>query len=159
MEGPDLVERTLVILKPDCVQRRLIGRVLQRFEDKGLTIVGMKLRQMPRELAERLYAPHRGKPFHSDLLDYITSGPVVVLVLKGPGCVEIARTMMGKTFGYEASPGTIRGDFGASRTFNLVHGSDTLDAAAAEIALYFEPDELLEYRATGADWICRPDEA
>ena len=152
------MERTLVILKPDCVQRRLVGRILRRFEDKGLTIVGMKLLQMSQELAERLYAPHQGKPFYPGLTGYITSGPTVVLVLQGAGCIEITRRMMGATFGYEAAPGTIRGDFGVSKTFNLVHGSDAPEAAETEIAMFFEPDQLLDYRTAGAEWVFRPDE-
>jgi len=153
------VERTLIILKPDCVQRRLIGQILRRFEDKGLTIVGMKMMQISRELAERHYAVHRGKPFYPGLLDYITRGPVVVLVLQATRCIEIVRTMMGSTFGAEAAPGTIRGDLAVSQTFNLVHGSDTPASAETEIALYFDPDELLDYQTAGAEWTFRPDEA
>jgi len=152
------VERTLIILKPDCVQRRLIGRILQRFEDKGMSIVGMKMMRIPRELAERHYAPHRDKPFYPALLDYITSGPAVVLVLAGVRCIDVARTLMGSTFGFEAALGTIRGDFGVSRTFNLVHGSDAAESAEAEITLYFKPGELLDYATTGVEWIARPDE-
>ena len=153
------MERTLIILKPDCVQRRLIGQILQRFEDKGLTIIGMKMIQLSRELAQRQYAPHRGKPFYPGLLDYITSGPVVVLVLQGPRCIQVTRTIMGRTFGYEAAPGTIRGDFAVSQTFNLVHGSDAPESAETEIALYFNPDELLDYQTAGAEWTFKPDEA
>ncbi len=147
------MERTLIILKPDALQRRLTGRILQRFEDKGLTIAGMKLMRISRELAEEHYAPHKGKPFYPPLIDYITSGPVIVLVLTGERCIEIARTLMGKTFGYQAAPGTIRGDFGASRSFNLVHGSDSPESAASEIALYFKDDELLEYTPAGSEWV------
>lgn len=147
------MERTLIILKPDCLQRRLTGRVIQRFEDKGLVLAGMKLMQISRELAERHYAPHKGKPFYPGLIDYVTSGPVVVMVLQGKRCIEIARTLMGKTFGYEAAPGTIRGDFGASRSFNLVHGSDAPESAETEIALYFSKDELLDYAPAGSDWV------
>jgi len=147
------MERTLIILKPDCLQRRLTGRVLQRFEDKGLVLAGMKLMQISRDLAERHYAPHKGKPFYPGLIDYITSGPVVVMVLQGNRCIDIARTLMGKTFGYEAVPGTIRGDFGASRSFNLVHGSDAPESAETEIALYFSKDELLDYAPAGSDWV------
>jgi len=147
------MERTLIILKPDALQRRLAGRILQRFEDKGLTIAGLKLMHISRELAEKHYAPHKGKPFYPPLIDYITSGPVIVLVLTGERCIEIARTLMGKTFGYEAAPGTIRGDFGASRSYNLVHGSDSPESAATEIALYFKNDELLEYVPAGSEWI------
>jgi len=147
------VERTLIILKPDAVQRRLIGRIMQRFEDKGLTIAGMKLMRIARELAERHYAPHKGKPFYPGLIEYITSGPVVVMVLQGQRCIEIARTLLGATFGYEAVPGTIRGDFGASRTFNLVHGSDSPETATTEIAIYFSADELLDYSPADDGWI------
>ncbi|MCK4660633.1 MAG: nucleoside-diphosphate kinase [Phycisphaerae bacterium] len=152
------MERTLIILKPDCVQRRLIGRLLLRFEDKGLTIVGMKMMRVSRELAERHYGVHQGKPFYPGLLDYITSGPVVALVLRGPRCIEVSRALMGKTFGYEAVPGTIRGDFGLSRTYNLVHGSDSPESAETEITLYFKPHELLDYDTADAKAISRPDE-
>jgi len=147
------MERTLIILKPDAIQRRLIGRLIQRFEDKGLAVGGMKLMRISRDMAERHYAPHKGKPFYPGLIDYITSGPVVVMVLQGERCIEIARTMMGKTFGYEAAPGTIRGDFGASRSFNLIHGSDALESAKTEIALYFEEKELLDYTLPDQAWV------
>jgi len=152
------MEQTLIILKPDAIQRRLIGRLIQRFEDKGLAVGGMKLMRISRDLAERHYAPHKGKPFYPGLIDYITSGPVVVMVLQGERCIEIARTMMGKTFGYEAAPGTIRGDFGASRSFNLIHGSDAPESAAFEIGLYFKPEELLEYAPAGSDWVFPKDD-
>ncbi len=147
------MERTLIILKPDAQQRRLTGRILQRFEDKGLTIAGMKLMRISRDLAETHYAPHKGKPFYPGLIDYITSGPVVVLALAGPRCIQIARTLMGQTFGYEATPGTIRGDFGASRSYNLVHGSDSPESAATEMALYFAEGELLEDAPVGSEWV------
>ena len=152
------MERTLIILKPDCVQRRLIGRILQRFEEKGLTIAAMKLMQITRELAERHYAPHQGKPFYPGLISYITSGPVVVLVIAGPQAITICRKLMGKTFGFEAEPGTIRGDYGSSRTYNLVHGSDSPESAAAEMALYFTPGEILDYTSPDHDVIFKPDE-
>jgi len=152
------MERTLIILKPDTIQRRLVGRVLERFENKGLSLAAMKLMKIPRDLAERHYAPHKGKPFYPGLIDYITSGPVVVLVLQGHRCIEIARTLMGKTFGYEAAPGTIRGDFGASRSYNLVHGSDSPESAATEIALYFGDDELLEYPHASSEWVYPKDD-
>lgn len=147
------MEQSLIILKPDAVQRRLVGRIVQRFEDKGLTVAAMKLMRIPRELAERHYAVHKGKPFYPGLIDYITSGPVVVMVLAGNRCIEIARTLMGKTFGYEAAPGTIRGDFGASRSFNLIHGSDAPESAKAEIELYFRREELLEFSPAGSEWV------
>lgn len=152
------MERTLIILKPDALSRRLVGRIVQRFEDKGLIIAGMKLMQISRELAERHYAPHKGKPFYPGLIDYITAGPVIVMALAGNRAIEIARTMMGKTFGYEAAPGTIRGDFGASRSFNLIHGSDAPETAETEIKLYFRPDELLDYAPSGNEWVFKADE-
>jgi len=151
------VERTLIIIKPDGLQRRLIGRIIQRFEDKGLTVAAMKLMHISRELAERHYAVHKGKPFYPRLIDYITSGPVVVMVLQGDRCIDIARTLMGATFGYEAAPGTIRGDLGASRTYNLVHGSDSEESADTEIALYFSSDELLDYAPADNDWVFPAD--
>ena len=152
------MERTLIILKPDCVQRRLIGRIIQRFEEKGLVLAAMKLIRITRALAERHYAPHQGKPFYPGLIDYITSGPVVVMVVAGPGAIAIARKLMGKTFGYEAEPGTIRGDFGCSKTYNLVHGSDSPESAATEIAIYFRPEEILDHVLVDKPWIGRADE-
>ena len=151
------MERTLIIIKPDATKRRLVGRIIQRFEDKGLVIVGMKLMAISRELAERHYAPHKGKPFYAGLIDYITAGPVVVMVLQGRRCIEMARTLMGKTAGFEAEPGTIRGDFGADQTFNLVHGSDSPETAAAEIALFFTEEELLDYSPSGTEWVFKTD--
>jgi nucleoside-diphosphate kinase len=152
------VEQTLIILKPDCIQRGLIGRIIQRFEDKGLTIIAMKLMQISKALAEKHYAPHEGKPFYPGLIEYITSGPVVVMVVAGPRAITVCRKLMGKTFGFEAEPGTIRGDFGASQTYNLVHGSDSPASAADEISLYFESDELLTYQKPAAGWVTKPDE-
>jgi len=153
------VEQTLIILKPDAIQRRLVGRIIQRFEEKGLTLVAMKLMCISRELAERHYAVHRDKPFYDGLLTYITSGPVVVMVVAGPRAISVCRKLMGKTFGFEAEPGSIRGDFGASTTYNLIHGSDGPESAATEIALYFTQDELLDYQQPDATWIAKPEEA
>ena len=152
------VEQTLIILKPDCVQRRLIGRIIQRFEEKGLVIAAMKLMRIDRPLAERHYAVHKGKPFYAGLIEYITSGPVVLMVIAGPNAISISRKLMGKTFGFEAEPGTIRGDFGSSRTYNLVHGSDAPESAAAEIALYFRPEEILNYTPADFTSVFKPDE-
>ena len=152
------MERTLIIIKPDAVQRRLIGRIIERFEDKGLVLACMKLMRISQTLAEEHYAPHRGRPFYPGLIQYITSGPVVVMVLQGHRAIEIARTLMGKTFGYEAAPGTIRGDFGSSKTYNLVHGSASPETAATEIALYFDGDELLDYQPAANSWVSKENE-
>ena len=152
------MERTLIILKPDCVKRRLIGRIVQRFEEKGLVIAAMKLMQVDKPLAERHYAVHQGKPFYPGLIEYITSGPVVVMVVTGPNAITISRKLMGKTFGYEAEPGTIRGDFGSSRTYNLIHGSDSPESAAFEIGLYFQPEQILDYSPADFASVFRPDE-
>lgn len=152
------MERTLIILKPDCVKRRLIGRIVKRFEEKGLVIAAMKLMQVGRSLAEQHYAVHQGKPFYPGLIEYITSGPVVVMAVAGPNAIAVSRKLMGKTFGYEAEPGTIRGDFGASRTYNLVHGSDSPESAAFELGLYFKPEEILDYTPADYASVFRPDE-
>lgn len=152
------MERTLLILKPDAVQRRLIGRIISRFEDKGLTIIGCKLMQIDADLAGRHYAPHQGKPFYPGLIKYITSSPVMVMVVEGERAVEISRKLMGKTFGFEAEPGTIRGDFSMSMTYNLIHGSDSPESAETEVALYFTPAELLSYQTAAHQWTVKKDE-
>ncbi len=149
----DAQERTLVICKPDAVQRQLVGRILSRFEAKGLKIAGLKMIRMSRELAERQYAPHKGKHFYEPLLAFMTAGPVVLVVLEGAGAVAVARSMMGPTFGPDAPAGTIRGDFGMSKRYNLVHGSDSPEAAATEIGLFFTPEELVDYELRGMPWI------
>ncbi len=151
------MEQTLIILKPDAVQRRLIGRIIQRFEDKGLRIAAMKFMRIDRTLAERHYEVHKGKPFYPSLIEYITSGPVLVMVLAGPKVIDVTRRMMGKTFGYEAEPGTIRGDYGISRTLNLIHGSDAPATAATEIPLYFTRDELVEFAMCDEPWSIQAD--
>ena len=147
------IERTLVIIKPDGLQRQLSGRIITRFEEKGLKIVGGKLTRISSELAKRHYAEHEGKPFYAGLLAYMTSSPVWVMVLEAKGVVAMARKIMGETFGYEAQAGTIRGDFGSSRGFNLVHGSDSDESARREIALYFEEGEILAYSLANEHWI------
>ncbi|MEZ0229245.1 MAG: nucleoside-diphosphate kinase [Planctomycetota bacterium] len=143
---PQANERTLILFKPDAVARRLSGRILQRFEDKGLKPVGMKLMQIPRSLAEQHYAPHKGKGFYEGLLKFMTSSPVVALALEGPFAIDVARKLMGATFGFKAEPGTIRGDFGVSNQYNLVHGSDSKESADRELALFFKKDELLDWK-------------
>jgi nucleoside-diphosphate kinase len=147
------MEKTLIILKPDALQRGLAGRVITRFEEKGFQIVAMKAMQVSRELAEKHYAVHKGKPFYPRLIEYITASPVVVMVLQAVGGIAVARKMMGATFGSKAEPGSIRGDLSLSNSFNLIHGSDSPEAAAFEIGLYFKPDELLRYERAGEKWI------
>ena len=147
------MDKTLIILKPDAVQRQLTGRILSRFEDKGIQIVGCKMMKISKELAERHYAPHKGKPFYGPLLKYMTSGPVMVLALQANGVIEMSRKLMGATFGCDAEPGTIRGDFGGSKGFNLVHGSDSAESAEKEIGLFFTQDELMVYTLTNEHWL------
>lgn len=153
------MERTLILFKPDCVQRRLSGKLLARLEDKGLKIVGMKMLRITKELSARHYAEHVSKPFYPLLEQFITSGPVIALVAEGPQAVAVVRAMMGPTNGVQAAPGTIRGDYGVSRQMNLMHGSDSTDAAKREIEVYFRPDELISYETTLREWVCAPDEA
>jgi nucleoside-diphosphate kinase len=147
------VEQTLVIIKPDGVQRGLIGPIIDRFERRGLRIAAMKLMHISRQLAERHYAVHEGKPFYAGLIDYITSGPVVVMILEANDAIEIVRNTMGSTRPSEATPGTIRADFGLEVGRNLVHGSDGPDTAAFEIDLFFDDEEMLSYSRAIDDWI------
>ena len=152
------LERTFVLLKPDAVARRLAGEVLGRFEAKGLKLVGLKMLKVTPELSKKHYAEHVHKGFYPLLEEFITSGPVVAMVLEGPGAIGVVRTMLGPTNGRDAAPGTIRGDFGLSRQMNLVHGSDGPEAAAREISIYFQPGELLSYDTTLDPWTCASDE-
>ncbi|MCI0456799.1 MAG: nucleoside-diphosphate kinase [Gemmataceae bacterium] len=147
------MQRTLILLKPDCVHRRLVGAITQRFEQKGLRLAGLKLVQPGRELAEKHYAVHKGKPFYDSLLQFLTSGPTVAMVWEGREAVVVARAMMGVTDGAKSPPGTIRGDLGISVQNNLIHGSDSPENAAAEIALWFKPDELVNYQPVDAAWV------
>jgi len=147
------VERTLVILKPDAVQRGLVGEIVQRFERRGLRIAAMKLMHIDRELAEKHYAVHKGKPFYSGLIEYITSSPVVVMVIEAGGAIDIVRRTMGATNPAEAAPGTIRADFGLEVGRNLVHGSDGPDTAAFEVSLFFEDEEILSYSRDTDGWV------
>jgi nucleoside-diphosphate kinase len=147
------MQRTLIICKPDCVQRRLVGEVLQRFEARGLRIAALKLLQVDRALAEKHYGEHKGKPFFEGLIGFITGGPVVVGVVEGNEAVAVVRAMLGKTNGVEAAPGTIRGDYSISKQNNLVHGSDSPESAQREIALWFRPGEVVEYDIAGSQWI------
>ncbi len=147
------MDRTLIIIKPDAVQRGLIGRIIERFERRGLLIAAMKLMQIDESLAERHYAIHRGKPFYEPLIRYITSSPVVVLVLEGNNAIEIARSTMGATNPSEAAPGTIRADFALEIGRNLVHGSDSPETAALEVPLFFDDEEIVSYQRNTDPWI------
>ena len=147
------MQRTLVLLKPDCVQRRLVGTLIQRFEQKGLRLVALKFLQPNKDLAEKHYAVHKGKPFYDSLLSFLTSGPVVAIVWEGREAVTVVRDMMGKTDGAKSPPGTIRGDFGISVQNNLIHGSDSPENAAQEISLWFTSQELVTYPPVDASWI------
>ena len=153
------MERTLILLKPDCVQRRLIGRVLARFEDKGLNVVAMRLMQVTPELSKKHYAEHVSKPFYPNLEKFITGGPIVAAILEGLEVIRVVREMLGATSGLKAQPGTIRGDFSSSRQMNLVHASDGPEAAAREIALYFSPDQIVASEPTLTPWLRASDES
>ena len=139
------MEKSLIIIKPDGVQRRLIGEIIGRIERKGLKITAMKLLEVSQELAEKHYAVHKGKPFYESLVSFITSGPVVAMAVQGPNAISVLRKLMGKTFGFEAEPGTIRGDFGVSTQFNLVHGSDSPETAEFELSLWFGDNDYVKY--------------
>ncbi len=153
-----MIERTLVLVKPDGVQRGLAGRILARYEERGLKIVGLKLVKVDRDLAERHYAVHRGKPFFAGLVEFITSAPLVALALEGPNAVGLVRTMNGATNPANADPGTVRGDLAVEMGQNLVHASDSAETAAAELALWFRPEELLSYEREIDRWVVGPGE-
>ncbi len=147
------MERTFVMVKPDGVQRGLVGEIVRRFEARGLRLAGMKMLQLSEDFARRHYAVHEGKPFFAGLIKYITSGPVVAMVLEGTDAITAARATMGATNPTKAAPGTIRGDLGLEMGRNLVHGSDGPETAATEIGLWFKPEELLEYGRSVDEWI------
>ncbi len=151
------LQRTLLLVKPDGVQRLLTGRILTRFEERGLKLVGLKLVAVDRTLAERHYAVHREKPFFSGLVDFITSSPLVALALEGPNAIAVVRFMVGATRPNEAAPGTIRGDFALETAQNLIHASDGADTAAAELALWFGDGELLAYEREIDRWALAPE--
>ena len=147
------IQRTLVLCKPDAVQRGLVGRIISRFEDKGLKIVGMKMLTVEEALAHQHYQEHAHKPFFQELVSFITSSPIVAMVIEGDNAVEVVRGLMGVTNPQNAAPGTIRGDFGLNLTKNLVHGSDSVASATREIALFFREDELHDYELTISAWM------
>lgn len=152
------MERTFILLKPDCVQRRLMGCVLARFEEKGLNFIAMKMLRITPDLAKQHYAEHVEKAWYPTLENFITGGPVVAAVVEGLQAIRVVRDMLGATNGLQAAPGTIRGDFSSSQQMNLVHGSDGPESAAREIALYFSDDELCGYEPTITPWIRAADE-
>ncbi len=147
------MERTFVMIKPDGVQRGLIGEIIARFERRGLKIVAMKMVQVDTEFARKHYAVHEGKPFFAGLIEYITSSPVVAMVVEGPDAIRVVRDMVGATDPRKAAPGTIRGDFGLEIGRNLIHASDAADTAAFEIGLWFTDDEVLSWRRDVERWI------
>ncbi|ELR97566.1 nucleoside-diphosphate kinase [Gloeocapsa sp. PCC 73106] len=147
------MERTFIMVKPDGVQRNLIGEVIQRFENKGFTLVGLKMLKPSRELAEKHYAVHKERPFFKTLVDFITSDPVVAMVWEGDGAIASARKIIGATNPLNAEPGTIRGDYGVSIGRNLIHGSDAPETAQQEIGLWFEPTELVGWTPTAQAWL------
>jgi len=146
-------ERTFVMIKPDGVQRGLVGEIIARLERKGLKLVGMKMLWLSAEVAERHYEMHRGKPFFDDLLRFITSGPVVAMVWEGENAIALVRTLMGALEPTEATPGSIRGDFACTKTMNLIHGADSPENAEREIHLFFRNDELFDYRRCDEEWV------
>ena len=147
------MERTFVMLKPDAIQRALIGQILARFEKTGLKLVAMKFIRIPDQLAQEHYREHMGKPFYESLMSYITSGPVVATVWEGEEAIGIARDMMGKTNPKEAGPGTIRGDYGIQTGRNIVHGSDGPESAKREISLFFSEEEIVTYEHLHQEWV------
>jgi nucleoside-diphosphate kinase len=147
------MQLTLIIFKPDCVQRRLTGSILARFEAKGLRIAALKMIRVNRALAEKHYAEHQGKPFFGGLIDFITSAPVVVGVLEGIEAISVVSGMLGATNGAAAAPGTIRGDYSISKQNNLMHGSDSAESAKREIGIWFNPADLVEYEVAGSEWV------
>jgi nucleoside-diphosphate kinase len=152
------MERTLILLKPDCVQRRLMGRVISRLEDKGLNFIAMKMLQVTPELARQHYAEHVDKPFYPTLEDFITGSPIMAAVVEGLDAIRVVREMLGVTNGLNATPGTVRGDFSSSRQMNLVHASDGPEAATREIDLYFSIAEICSYAPTIRPWLRAADE-
>jgi len=147
------MERTLVLLKPDALHRRLVGDLVSRFERKGLTLVGLKMVQASKEMAEKHYEVHAARPFYQSLISFLTSGPTVAIVLEGREAIAAVRGLMGLTDGVKSAPGTIRGDYAISIQNNLVHGSDSVDNAKAEIALWFKAEELTSWNPTDNAWV------
>jgi nucleoside-diphosphate kinase len=149
------MERTLIIFKPDAMNRMLVGRILSRFEDKGLRIAALKLQQSPKAQVQKHYEVHKERPFYNSLVEFMTAGPVILAVLEGPSAIAVVRNMLGATNGLQAAPGTIRGDFSLDQQYNLVHASDGVETARNEIALFFKPEEIVDYTRAPECWIVR----
>lgn len=152
------METTLIILKPDAVQRGLVGPIISRFEQKGLKIRGARLMMVPEPLARQHYAEHEGKPFFDGLIKFVTSSPVLLLAVSGLNAVAVCRKLIGATNGSKAEPGTIRGDYGLSGGYNMIHGSDSPESAQRELALWFKPEELLDYTLDAEKWSYDPSD-
>ena len=148
-----MIERTLIIVKPDGIQRHLSGEIITRFEKKGFKLVAAKFIKISEELAGQHYGAHKGKPFYEGVVKYLASSPVLVMIWQADGVIDMARKMMGATFGYEAQAGTIRGDFSCSRGYNLIHGSDSPGSAEFEIPLFFSSEEIVEYELSDEKWL------
>lgn len=153
------MERTLILLKPDAVQRRLAGQIISRFEDKGLNFVALKMLRVTPELAKQHYAEHVEKGWYPTLEKFITGGPIVAAIIEGLEAIRVVREMLGATSGLKAAPGTIRGDYSSSRQMNLVHASDGPEAAKREIELYFKPNEIVDFEPTLTPWLRAGDES
>jgi len=151
-----MTERTLIIIKPDGIQRHLAGQIISRLERKGLKLVAAKFMQISTELARQHYAAHQDKPFFAPAVKFMASAPSLLMIWEADGCIEMVRKIIGSTFGYEAQPGTIRGDFGCSQRYNLVHGSDSPESARREIEMFFEPGEIVEYVLADSAWLYSP---
>ncbi len=147
-----MTQKTLIILKPDAIQRGLIGQIITRLENKGLKIIAMKLTQIDRKKAEKHYAEHIGKDFFENLVEYITSTPVILIICQGPSAISVTRKLVGPTDGQKAEPGTIRGDFGISIRYNLIHASDSPESAEREINIFFDENEIFEYKKEILKW-------
>jgi len=147
------LEKTLILLKPDTIQRQLIGKIVSRIEAKGLKIVAAKLTILDEKAANQHYGEHIGKPFYNDLVSFITSAPILAMVLEAENAISITRNMMGETNPASANPGTIRGDLASSISHNLIHGSDSVESAKKEISLFFKKEEIINYDQTIENWI------
>jgi nucleoside-diphosphate kinase len=148
-----MLERTLIIIKPDGIQRHLIGRIIKRLEQKGLQLVAAKLLQISEDLARQLYCVHRDKPFYEGIVEYLSSAPALVMVWQAENVIDMTRKIMGATFGPEAAPGTIRGDFSCSNRYNVIHGSDSPESAEREIGLFFSDKEIVDYEFADDQWL------